>query len=99
MSSPSTPASPQPRPAAKYQDCLPCKVVGATTFGALGGYALYEARRLGRAGGRGGTAVTFHIRERLPVVDLTATSYGEVVGKTIRIPIHAILWDTPAKVV
>ncbi|RUS25178.1 hypothetical protein BC938DRAFT_472522 [Jimgerdemannia flammicorona] len=99
MSSPSTPASPQPRPAAKYQDCLPCKVVGATTFGALGGYALYEARRLGRAGGRGGTAVTlgvvgvggFHIRERLPVVDLTATSYGEVVGKTIRIPIHAIV--------
>lgn len=40
-----------------YQDCLPCKVIGATTFGGLGVYALYEARKVARRGGREGTAV------------------------------------------
>ncbi|RUS13662.1 hypothetical protein BC937DRAFT_94971 [Endogone sp. FLAS-F59071] len=40
-----------------YQDCLPCKVIGATTFGGLGAYTIYEARRVARRGGREGTAV------------------------------------------
>ncbi|CDS05526.1 hypothetical protein LRAMOSA08054 [Lichtheimia ramosa] len=41
----------------EYQDCMSCKIIGATAFGGLGAYALREATKLQKKPGRQNAAV------------------------------------------